>query len=178
MRRLAYLVPLLLSTGCLGNGEEDPKAPGDQLGSFLVSALMDDSTCGEGALGSPDKWEFSVKLSKDGDALYWLNGKEAIVGDLEADGVSFNFDTHIVIPAIPPGKGQIGCNMSRSDKARGKLSNADDATEFAGDLDYEFTPSVESDCSPLIGVEGGFAMLPCAMHYEMTASRTEAPESL
>jgi hypothetical protein len=66
--------------------------------------------------------------------------------------------------------------MTRVDRASGKLSNAEDATEFEGKLDYEFTPSAESDCSPLVGVEGGFSSLPCEMHYSMKATRTAAPE--
>lgn len=177
MRAIPILVPLLFCTACLGHGKEDPKAPGDQLGSFLVTAILDDSSCGPGALGSTDKWEFSVKLSHDGDALYWLNGKEAIVGSLAADGVTFSFDTKVAVPAVPPGKGQIGCTMMRVDRASGKLSNPEDATEFEGNLDYEFTPTPESDCSPLVGVEGGFSSLPCEMHYSMKAARTAAPEA-
>ncbi len=157
----------------MGNGE-DPKAPGEQLGSFRVDATLDSSSCGVGALGSTEHWEFDVKLSRDGDALYWLNGKEAIVGSMQ-DELSFEFDTHVAVPAIPPGKGQIGCTVSRGDRAEGKLSSAEQASEFQGKLEYTFNPMEGSDCTPLIGVEGGFSTLPCEMSYLMKATRTAAP---
>lgn len=170
MRRTLLALSLLLAAGC--SGGNDPKVPGDSLGTYAVVASLDSSSCGPGALGSKDLWEFEVKLSQDGHDLYWLNGAEAIAGDLAADGVSFGFDSRVVVTAIEPGKGQAGCAISRSDTGSGKLSSAaPPVAGFQGSLRYGFQPLAGSDCQPLLAVEGGFYALPCEMTYSMTASR-------
>src|SRR4051794_10444090 len=77
-------------------GNHDPR-PGDVLGTYHVTTGIASNTCGEGALGEQDSWQFDVKLSRDTGALYWNNGQEVINGTLGADGVSFSFDSGIVI---------------------------------------------------------------------------------
>lgn len=157
--------------GC--SGGKDPKVPGEALGTYSVVASLDSSSCGPGALGSSDLWEFQVKLSQDGHDLYWLNGAEAIAGDLAADGVSFGFDSHVVVTVIEPTKGQPGCSMARTDTGSGKLSSAAPPVDgFQGTLRYGFQPLSGSDCQPLLAVEGGFHALPCEMTYAMKAART------
>lgn len=169
MTRALIGLCLLLAAGCSGN---DPKVPGESLGTYAVVASLETSTCGPGALGSKDLWEFEIKLSQDGHDLYWLNGAEAIAGDLAGDGVSFGFDSHVVVTAIAPGKGQTGCAISRTDSGSGKLSSAAPPVEgFSGNLRYGFQPLAGSDCQPLLAVEGGFHALPCEMNYGMTAQR-------
>jgi len=165
---LALLLPLAI--GCSGN--KDPKIPGDELGTYKVVANLDSSTCGPGALGAKDVWQFDVKLSRDGDALYWLNGAEAISGAVASDGVSFAFETHVDVQAINPGKGQIGCVISRVDSGSGTLSSSSlEVESFEGLLRYGFQPTTGSDCQPLVGVEGGFYALPCEMSYRLSATR-------
>jgi hypothetical protein len=165
------LIPLLfVAIGCSGN--KDPKIPGDELGTYQVVANLDSSTCGPGALGAKDVWEFDVKLSRDGDALYWLNGAEAISGSVASDGVSFAFETRVDVQAIEPGKGQTGCVISRIDSGSGTLSSSSlEVSSFDGLLRYGFQPTSGSDCAPLLGVEGGFYALPCEMSYRLSATR-------
>src|SRR5687768_6334338 len=125
MRALACLVPWLLG-GCLEFGKvDDAKAPGDLLGVYSVVGSLDDTTCGAGALAAEDPWSFDVKLSRYQRDLYWLNGREAIVGDIDKDGRSFSFDTRIEIEVQAALRGHPGCVISRVDRARGELS-ADD----------------------------------------------------
>ena len=166
-----WLAVLGLSTLACSALQRD-KVPGDELGSYHVVANLDTSTCGPGALGSSDLWEFDVKLSKDGHDLYWLNGAEAIPGSLASDGVSFAFDSQVVVQPIAPGKGQAGCSISRVDSGSGTLSSAAAPVDaFEGKLHYGFQALQGSECQPLMGVPGGFYSLPCEMTYRMTASR-------
>jgi hypothetical protein len=44
-------------------------------------------------------------------------------------------------------------------------------SSFTGRLTFAYMPNADSDCAPLIGVEGGFSTLPCEMKYDVEASR-------
>ncbi|MBK7582178.1 MAG: hypothetical protein IPI67_18475 [Myxococcales bacterium] len=127
---LALAALMFGGLGC--SGGKDPKIPGDELGTYAVVSTLQTSTCGPGALGSKDLWQFQVKLSQEGHDLYWLNGAEAIAGDLAADGVSFGFDSHVVVNAIAAGKGQPGCAISRIDTGSGRLSSSAPGRELRG----------------------------------------------
>jgi len=166
------LLPVVLFAFAACSAAKDPKIPGDELGTYHVVATLSASTCGPGALGAKDLWEFDVKLSQDGDDLYWLNGAEAIPGNVASDGVSFGFDSHVVVNAIEPGKGQPGCSIARTDSGTGTLTSKEPPVSgFSGSLRYGFQPLKGSDCEALMAVEGGFHALPCEMTYAMSASR-------
>jgi hypothetical protein len=178
MRRslLVFCATTALACSDLAGGGKDAKIPGDALGTFHVIAALETSTCGPGALGSTDLWEFDVKLSRDGNDLYWLNGEEAIPGRIAADGTSFAFDTRAVVQAVPAGKGNPGCAIVRTDTANGALSSTTtDVASFTGRMRFGYMPQAGSDCTPVVGVEGGFAFLPCEMSYLVKAGRTELP---
>jgi len=175
MRRLLAVLALGLCAGCwdMGRGA-DAHIPGTELGTYRVLGTLVDATCGAGAAGSPDTWEFAVKLSKLDDELYWLNGREAIPGRIAADGVSFAFDTRVEVDIAPAGGGSDGCRMLRGDQASGKLSSATlDVASFAGRLQFSYAPAEGADCSTLIGVAGGFERLPCEMSYDLEAQRAQ-----
>ncbi|MEZ4232101.1 MAG: hypothetical protein R3B89_23190 [Polyangiaceae bacterium] len=162
------------SAGC-DFGEGDAKVPGENLGTFHIVARMQSSTCGPGALGSQDVWEFDVQMSRDAGQVFWLNGEEPVSGSLAADGVSFAFDTSAQIQLIEPGPGVPGCAVVRTDRASGQLDSSEEVLGFSGRLGYGFVPAAGSDCTQALGVEGGFYALPCEIQYEMSATRTEAP---
>lgn len=155
-------------------GEGDAKVPGEPLGTFEVIAELDSSTCGAGALGSTDLWEFEVQLSKDYDQLFWLNGREVIPGRIARDGESFEFDTRVQVEVLEPEPGRLGCTLNRRDRASGQLDYRREAvTSFSGRLTFAYIPTTDSDCSPLIGVEGGFSVLPCEMKYDLVGSNRD-----
>ena len=171
--RLSSALCLLGMLGGCGFGKGDAHVPGEPLGSYHVAATLDDSSCGPGALGSPEVWEFDVKLSRDGPSLYWLNGEEAIAGTLSSDGVSFAFDVKGTIAVEKPAPGRPGCNVVRTDVASGKLgAQGTSVPGFSGKLVYGYAPVGGSDCTNVVGVDGGFATLPCEIGYGMEAVRT------
>jgi hypothetical protein len=156
----------------------DAKIPGDPLGSYHVVADLQGSTCGEGALGSKPRWEFDVKLSRQGSYLYWLNGREAISGTIASDGASFQFATRIKVEASEAGKGRAGCTIWRDDSAAGKFAGqGTEVPGFTGSLSFAYAPEANSDCSEWLGVSGGFVGLPCQMSYGIQATRTAVPNS-
>lgn len=163
---------LLLLSSCYEFGDKDSKIPGDELGSFHVVGRMDVSSCGPGALGSKDVWEFDVKLSRDGDDLYWLNGQEPIYGRIAADGVTFSVESQSAITTRAPKGALPGCTVIRRDLASGVLQGGAAVSGFAGDLRYGYAPTADSDCTDLVGVDGGFSQLPCEIGYDMTAAKT------
>jgi hypothetical protein len=175
-RRASLLLSLFTVPGlaaCM-NGHE----PGEELGTFSVVAELASSTCGKGALGATDPWKFEIKLARFERELFWRNGREDITGTLEADGVSFRFDTRVEAEVVPAQRGTKACVISRKDHAEGRLSSPDDdVVSFEGSLDFEFSAVDGSDCSSVIGVPGGFEKLPCRMTYDpIEGTRTKAPE--
>jgi hypothetical protein len=163
----------------LGNGK-DPKIPGDLLGGYHVIGELEQSSCGPGALGSTDIWEFDVRLSRDARDLYWLNGREAILGYIAADDVSFRFDTRVATELSPSRPGRPGCSIVRVDQASGTLAAAGlDVPSFDGRIRFGyFAATPEVDCSGLVGVPGGLAALPCELTYGLDGLRTHTAEDL
>ena len=160
-------------------GDKDAHQPGEALGTFHVVGTRASSTCGEGALGSGANWEFDVDLAREGDALYWDNGAQIVVGSLAADGVSFLIETGVVVDmrteetlAYPP------CSLERRDAASGALKDAEEEIiGFSGTLSYSFSPTADSECWDLIeGETATFAALPCSMSYALEAARTATPQ--
>jgi hypothetical protein len=163
------MLALLLLGGCGDfDSGKDAKIPGEPLGTFRVTGALEGSSCGPGALGSTELWEFEVALSRDGRDLYWLNGKEAIAGRLATDGVSFVFDTRVAVDAIAAGQGRPGCKVIRSDSASGILAASPDRVHgFSARLRFGYSAQPGSDCSALIGSPEGFEALPCEMSYQL-----------
>jgi hypothetical protein len=102
-------------------GDENPKAPGEVLGLYAVAGTLGDDTCGAESLSAPSEWSFEVKLSRDGSTLYWLNGREAIVGEIDKSG-GFSFETHLSQTVAERRGAAKGCTIVRRDRARGSLS--------------------------------------------------------
>lgn len=146
---------------------QDPHQPGKALGAFSVSGKLGQDTCGADSLAAPAKWDFEVKLSREGSTLYWLNGREAIVGDIDKSG-HFGFETHLDLPLAETHGAAKGCTVVRSDSASGSLDSAE--SSFSGSLSYAYAATVESDCSALpLGSSGLPLALPCSLTYALEA---------
>jgi hypothetical protein len=150
-------------------GDEDPKQPGEVIGFFAIDGAISDDTCGAESLSAPEKWSFQVKLSRDDGALYWLNGREAIVGDIDDDG-RFGFSTHIDVRLAAPRGAFKGCTMVRSDSAAGALATNDE--KLSGTLTYAYSEKSGTDCSEFAtGVDGSPLLLPCRLSYALKGAR-------
>jgi len=164
-----------LAFGCVqqpqeGLDDQDPHSPGDLIGFFSVTGKLADDSCGAESLNAPAKWDFNVKLSREGETLYWLNGREAIVGDINRKG-AFSFETHLDLPMSEPHGAVKGCTVVRGDSASGSLVSDD---TLSGTLTYAYDAKPGSDCSALpLGADGLPLALPCALSYRLSGTRTE-----
>src|SRR5687767_1052052 len=126
--------------GCVENqgelGSEDPRASGEALGFYSVSGGLSDDSCGAETLGAPSEWSFEVKLSRDGSTLYWLNGREGIVGDIDERG-RFSFETRIDVPLSETRGSVVGCIVERRDSASGALTKSEEALTL--ELSYAYS---------------------------------------
>jgi hypothetical protein len=150
---------------------EDPKAPGDVLGFYALSGTLSDDTCGAESLNAPAKWSFEVRLSRDGSAFYWLNGREGIVGEIDKSG-AFDFETHLDLALTERHGAAKGCTIVRRDSAKGTLAKSEDSLSMK--LTYGYEVASGSDCSELTTGTGGLPeALPCRMTYSLDGVRTE-----
>lgn len=170
---LLPLAAACLALGCMAPDIDDAESSGGSGSSgyfYNVHAVLMDSTCGVGALGAPELWDFTIKLRRDDETLYWNSGADAVEGTIE--GNSFKFESQTTMQLAKTGPRGVGCVVTRTDRATGTFKEGADGQleQFEGDLRYDFTPQAESDCAEA-ALEQGFYTLPCQMHYEMAAVR-------
>jgi hypothetical protein len=173
--RALCILSAALALGCMNSQDldhEDPKAPGDVLGFYALSGGLSEDTCGAESLSAPAKWSFEVRLSRDGSAFYWLNGREAIVGEIDKAG-AFDFETHIDMPLAARHGAAKGCTVVRRDLAKGTLAKSEDSLNVK--LSYAYEATAESDCSEFItGTAGMPEALPCRMTYSLEGVRVSS----
>lgn len=170
---LLALAATTTPSGCekaFGDGRQNAHQPGHDLGAFQVTGTIATNTCGQGALGEQSTWQFPVHLARATGILYWNNGQAVIPGVLAADGVSFSFDTSVVMDMRSPD--QVGlppCSLARADHAQGTLDSASDTVgSFTGQLSYQFAPTMGSQCDDVVsGAAPIVAALPCGMSYQL-----------
>jgi hypothetical protein len=156
---------------------EDSRIYGDDLGRFRVEAELAETTCGPGALGTPERWSFQIQLSREPHSIYWNQGGAAVEGAIANDGVSFTLASSTEVPVTLADAGGGMCSMERLDEAHGTLDSPGlDVRAFTGTLTYRFEPRLGSDCTVLVGVPGGFDALPCRVGFEIDAKRNLAPK--
>lgn len=166
---------LVAACSAPGDAEYDAKVPGTLLGTFAVVGKLDDDECGADLMNAPDPWRFDVRLSRFQNDLYWLNGREAIVGDVDSKN-GFRFSTRVDVPVTPRRGSDPGCTVSRYDSAEGALTaSGDEVTALRGVLEFEYRSKRQTECLEIIGVPGGFNNLPCKMSYSIRAERIAEP---
>lgn len=168
-----FLAVVCLATACMAPtqqdlDDQDPHQPGTEIGQFSVTGKLSDDSCGADSLNAPAKWSFDLKLSREGSVLYWLNGREAIVGDIDRSG-RFSFESHVDVPLSQQRGATKGCVMVRRDSAEGTLKGS---SSFSGKLSYAYDAKGDTDCSAYaIGTDGLPLALPCSLTYSLSASR-------
>jgi hypothetical protein len=168
MRHAAGVLWILLLPGCLGN--KDPLNPGTPLGTFHVTGTLKGNSCGD-ELGAGATWAFDIHLSRDHSTLYWDQGGQPVVGQLDASShaTMTSSDTRTIHEANPQ-RGIGFCGITRDDTLGVTL--AGDEASFTGSLSYTFSPSDGSDCTDQLVESGGtFAALPCTTTYDITGAK-------
>jgi len=174
-----FLCASVSSGGCVGHAQ-DAHEPGDRLGTYHATGKLVSDSCQAAILGVTSDWQFDVKLSRESHTLYWLNGEEAIPGTIASDGVSFGFRSGVDVTLQAPRTATPGCVIQRTDSASGELSSdsTTDVPRFDADMSFGYAVKGGSQCAAFVGVEGGFASLPCQVSYALSAKRTALPPSL
>jgi hypothetical protein len=172
---LAALALAGASAAGLGCSGQNRLEPGTVLGTYKVEAKKVTGTCGD-APYAPNPWTFTVRLSRDGSKLYWLQNRQPIEGHVVNGKVTFEtWDARTVRSADRTGRGF--CQVGRTDTLEGTLG-ADVAAGDAGTapgtlsgrLRYAFVSSEGSDCSGID--EPSVTVLPCELSYDIVATRT------
>lgn len=168
LRRLLLLSALVSACGPKDAGSESttgPRVPGELLGTYAIEGRIRGDSCGAALLGAPNPWRFEVKLSRKDHDLYWLNGREAIVGDLAKDGLSFTFDTRVNVPIGGDAK-STSCVVSRRDRAQGDLvADNEEVLGLNGTMSFDYSSKSELGCIEIIGIPGSVETLPCSLTY-------------
>ena len=164
MRARAFVFCAVFVGACAEpNPDHDAKTPGHLLGTYALSGPITRDSCGAELLGAPDPWSFQVKLSRFQRDLYWLNGREAIVGDIAADGSAFHFSTRVDVTISPGGPGKGGCVVSRFDTADGVLAlEGDSVTALEANLGFEYRPKDSAECLEILAFLAAYSSCPAA----------------
>ena len=169
------IVAIAFDTGC---GGKDPYRPGESLGVFRVTGSLVKTTCGS----TPNPWAFDVKLRHDRSTLYWVQGDAPVsaIADPTAHAVLKSGAVNTVRPANEKTK-TAACTLARTDVvdlmlapvAAPGTNDLGGTTSFKGTLTYRFAPTEGSSCDDqLVDSGGGYAALPCEVHYELSGTRT------
>ena len=141
-----------------------------------MSGKLAASTCGDGALGAKDIWNFQVKLTRFENDIYWLNGQETLVGDIANDGRTFSIESGVQVKVSDPGRGQRGCVINRRDEARGKLSDSGSEVEgFEGSLAFSYEAAKRRATAPTgSGPKARWTGSPAPSSYDLSGTRSGA----
>lgn len=156
--------------------EHDGKVPGTLIGTLAVTGRIARDQCQADLLGAPDPWRFELRLSRFQNDLYWLTGRDAIVGEIDEKAKTFRFSARLDVPITPQGRGSAGCTVSRSDRAEGTLAldaEGGNVTALSGSLEFAYNTKPGRECFEIIGVPGGFGSLPCSLTYRISATPLE-----
>jgi len=148
----------------------DSPMPGRVLGTYTVTGQAKSNTCG---LGAPDPWKFTVQLSMQGSTLYWswLDGSPLLSGPASSAGqVSIKNSQQVNADSTDAGLGP--CTLVRDDDIELALPSGSTPGGFSGTIGYTYAPANGATCTDVLSASGGtFANLPCAVSYDVTATR-------
>lgn len=162
-----------VTSGCFqmdtsGAGSNDSGA--NAAAMYQVHGVMQDSSCGPGAFGSTDVWDFEVSMWRTGKKLYWNNGGDTIEGSVASDN-TFSMTAQVQLPVDGSAKGRAACILVRDDSARGTLAGAqNEITTFTGQLTYAFSAQGGAECATAVASEG-ILSLPCSMTYRIAGTK-------
>jgi hypothetical protein len=147
---------------------------GDDLGTFRVVATETANTCGAGALGSRESFDFALDLSREHSELFW-NG--SVRGRVNAS-LAFEFRAEVRLELRAPRNADPGCTLRRSDEMTGVLEEeaAAGIVGFTGAMSYSVSSDTAEGCSLSELAESGLSVVPCRLDYLLEAERERAPD--
>jgi hypothetical protein len=147
---------------------------GDDLGTFGVAATETENTCGPGALGSTERFDFEVDLSRAHSELFW---NEAVAGRIDGS-LAFELRAAVRVELRPATASDPGCVIDRADEIAGVLEeqSSQGVTGFAAVMSYAFESRTADGCADGVLEESGLPVLPCRLGYTLAARRLRAPE--
>lgn len=147
---------------------------GDDLGTFGVAATETENTCGPGALGSPESFDFEVDLSRAHSELFW-NG--TVGGRIDAS-LAFEVRAGVRVELRRATPADPGCVISRTDEITGVLEEQppEGIVGFAAVMSYAFESASAEGCARGVPDEYDLPVLPCRLGYMLSARRERAPE--
>jgi hypothetical protein len=147
---------------------------GDDLGTFGVVATETENTCGPGALGSSERFDFEVDLSRAHSELFW-NG--AVGGRIDSS-LAFELRAAVRVELRPATPSDPGCVIDRTDEIAGVLEEqaSQGVTGFAAVMSYAFASESAEGCTEGVPQESGLPVLPCRLDYMLAARRLRVPE--
>jgi len=163
-------VSALVLAAC--TGDRDLREPGEKLGTFIVQGKLVSTTCGK----ADPSLRYEVRLSREADRLYWVQGATPISGTIDAESrVRLEARAQSKVVAADEVTGSPGCTMERVDTLAAKLEG-EPIRGFSGAVVYRFDV-VAGDCVSELASQGGdYAALPCTMTYEVAAAVRGAAE--
>ena len=172
-RSLVLFARSALLAACLSAcaGNRDIREPGEKLGTFVVGGNLVGSSCGK----ADRAFRYEVRLSREGDRLYWIQGSLPISGTIDsASRVRMVTSTEARVAAPDEASGSPGCTMERTDTLAATLSGQP-VKAFAGAIVYRFDVK-SGDCAGQLAAAGGdYATLPCTMTYDVVANVKDTP---
>lgn len=162
----------LLAAACSGPPGAG-RTLGEDLGTFRVVATESRNTCGPGALGSRESFDFALDLSREHTELFW-NG--SVRGRVDAS-LAFEFRAEVRIELRAPRNADPGCTLRRSDEMTGVLQDEPSAgiVGFTGAMSYALASDAAEGCTSSELAASGLTIVPCRLEYTLAAERERAP---
>lgn len=188
-RACVLAVSFVAASGCssvLGN--KDPHDPGAPVGIYHLAATVDtSSSCTEAVAAAPKPWNFDVTLRRDGQVGYWIVNGQPLSGTIDDKGaISFSASFPSKIHDVDKRLGVGACTIVRTDSFTGSFAAAPSTpngiASFTGTLRYSYVVEQGSDCRDVVGPVAEerpsplFAVLPCDVHFAVTATKFDVPK--
>lgn len=179
------IVALVLTSPFCGRVDEDLP---DSLGTFTVESRLVSNTCGQGGypVASVTELEANLRGYPGEDATFsWTGGSGRVSGIATTNGVySFQSSQTTTKIAAEPSILYPGCQLTENSAMTFTVTPRPtppgdagvDETDYAftGRLTIDVSPTSGSDCTPLLGVNGGtWAAVPCQVLVDLVGSRVE-----
>jgi hypothetical protein len=164
---------------------EPPTHPGESVGTFQVNGSLDENLCGA-AVPALDPISFSVEIRDQLGRAMWIMDEQPVQDGIRMPDGTYRFRSGTTVPVLEPQPGYRGCSLQQVELVEVTISSVpadgvvdesdagvgmggdDDALEIDGLSEVQFTPTIDSDCSPLPVVNGGpWAALPCTITYTL-----------